>query len=228
MIDEIIPIRLPLPLNIAYVNSYLIKSNGSAFLIDTGMTNARGLLKAELGRQGCQPGALKLILLTHGDFDHIGNAVYLRAQFGAKIAMHPGDSGMLENGDMFWNRKFQNCFLRGLMKATIPFKSKNWGKADFFLEDGMSLTDFGLNATVYNTPGHSSGSICFLTKDGALFAGDLFTNSTGRAMLNRMMYDKPAGDASYQRLKSFPIRMVYPGHGNPFLWQKLFTDQVHP
>jgi hypothetical protein len=40
-------------------------------------------------------------------------------------------------------------------------------------------------------------------------------------MLNSMMYDKPAGDASFERLKSFAIKMVYPGHGSPFPWNRL-------
>jgi len=219
---QITTISLPLPLNISKVNSYLIKTDSEFFLIDTGMTNARRQLDAELEKRGCHPGDLKLILLTHGDFDHTGNAVYLRQRFGAQIAMHNGDKGMLESGDMFWNRKFDNRLLRGLMKTFMPFKVENQGKPDIFLEDGASLSADGLDATIYNTPGHSTGSICILTTTGDLFAGDLLTNSTGKAMLNSMMYDKEAGTAGLERLKSLPIQTVYPGHGQPFSWEALF------
>jgi len=222
MSPEIITIRLPFPLNISYVNSYLVKSDKFFFLIDTGMTNARRQLDAELEKQGCHPGELKLILLTHGDFDHTGNAVYIRQRFGTQIAMHKGDQGMLESGDMFWNRKFDNRLLRGLMKAFMPFKAQNQGKPDILLEDGISLSDYGLDATTYNTTGHSTGSICILTATGDLFAGDLLTNSTGKPMLNSMMYDKEAGVASLIRLKTLPIQTVYPGHGQPFPWEALF------
>jgi hydroxyacylglutathione hydrolase len=31
---------------------------------------------------------LKAIVLTHGDFDHSGNASYLGKKFGTKMAMH--------------------------------------------------------------------------------------------------------------------------------------------
>jgi glyoxylase-like metal-dependent hydrolase (beta-lactamase superfamily II) len=212
---------LPLPLNISSVNSYLIKNAGNYYLVDTGMTNARRKLEAELGRLGCQPGGLRLVMLTHGDFDHIGNAVYLRERFGAQVAMHPGDSGMLENGDMFWNRKFDNRVMKSIMKSLMPFKVENEGKPDILLEDESSLSEYGLEIIVYNTPGHSTGSICFLTSEGDLFAGDLLTNSTGKPMLNRMMYDKAGGNASLERLKTLPIRMVYPGHGQPFAWDEL-------
>jgi hydroxyacylglutathione hydrolase len=218
---EIIPISLPLPLNITRVNSYLVKTDSGFFLIDTGMTNARPKLIAELEKHGCNPGELKLILLTHGDFDHTGNAVYLRQSFGAQIAMHTGDKGMLENGDMFWNRKFDNQLLRGILKTFMPFKATNQGTPDLFLEDGESLSPYGLEATIYNTPGHSSGSICILTASGDLFAGDLLTNSTGKPMLNSMMYDKEAGAISLERLKTLLIQTVYPGHGQPFKWIEL-------
>ncbi|RLI67201.1 hypothetical protein DRO91_10540, partial [Candidatus Heimdallarchaeota archaeon] len=33
-----------------------------------------GGLERELEKAGCKPGDLKLVVLTHGDFDHTGNA----------------------------------------------------------------------------------------------------------------------------------------------------------
>ena len=40
-------------------------------------------------------------------------------------------------------------------------------------------------------------------------------------MLNSMMYNRPAGEASLERLKTLPIETVYPGHGGPFAWSEL-------
>jgi glyoxylase-like metal-dependent hydrolase (beta-lactamase superfamily II) len=174
MPPKITPIQLPLLFKFAKVNCYLIKTESGFVLIDTGFTTNRRMLETELTHLGCQPGNLKLILLTHGDFDHIGNAVYLRQRLGAKIAMHKRDVGMLENGDMFWERKIDNRVMKGLFKLIMPFKTKNRGTPDILLEDGASLSGYGLDASVYNTPGHSSGSICILTKSGDLFCGDLF------------------------------------------------------
>jgi hydroxyacylglutathione hydrolase len=227
-IEQIIPILLPLPLKLSSVNSYLIQESGRFFLVDTGMTNARRQLESILQHYCPQPGDLKLILLTHGDFDHTGNARYIRDVFRAPIAMHQADSGMLEKGDMFWNRKIKN----GLMKKLIPLIArlgrKEQCKPDILLVDGDSLAEYGLEAQVLNTPGHSSGSLCFLTTGeplhnhtGDLFCGDLLTNGQGKPMLNSMMYDKPAGEASLARLKIFEIKKVYPGHGKAFNWDEL-------
>ena len=218
---QITTINLPFPLKFSMVNCYLIKTEAGFYLVDTGMTNNRRSLEIELNRLGCYPGNLKLILLTHGDFDHTGSAVYLREKYGSQICMHAEDVGMLENGDMFYHRKFENRLIRSVMRTFLPLKVENRGKPDVFLEDGASLFNYGLDATVYNTPGHSTGSVCILTSSGDLFAGDLLTNSTGKPMLNSMMYDKAQGNLSLERLKQLPIQTVYPGHGGAFAWQDL-------
>jgi glyoxylase-like metal-dependent hydrolase (beta-lactamase superfamily II) len=218
---QITPIRLPLPFKLSHVYSHLVKTDRGFFLIDTGMTNARHQLEGALEHLCCQPGDLKLILLTHGDFDHTGNAAYLRRKFDTRIAMHEGDVGMLENGDMFWNRKIKNSLLKIVLPLFIHFGKKEQCTPDLLLPDGTSLAEYGLDAQALNTPGHSTGSICILTNSGDLFCGDLLTNSTGKPMLNPMMYDTAAGYASYDRLKTFSIKMVYPGHGRPFPWEAL-------
>jgi hydroxyacylglutathione hydrolase len=222
MLQQIVPIRLPLPLKLSHVYSYLVKTDIGFFLIDTGMTNARQQLETALEHLCCHTGDLKLILLTHGDFDHTGNAKYLRGKFNAPIAMHEGDAGMLENGDMFWNRKIKSSWLKKLLPFFIRFGDKERCTPDLFLQDGGSLAEYGLEAQVLETPGHSTGSICILTSSGDLFCGDLLSNTTGKPMLNSMMYDKAAGDASFEKLKNYSIKMGYPGHGQPFSWDTLF------
>ena len=221
MTQQITPIRLPLPLNISHVNAYLVRTDPGFYLVDSGMTNARRQIELALEHLCCRPGDLKLILLTHGDFDHTGNAAHLRNKFTAKIAMHQEDSGMLTHGDMFWNRKIKNSLLKSIMSAFIRIREKDRCEPDIYVEDGISLTEYGWDARVFNTPGHSSGSISILTAYGDLFCGDLFTNSTGKPMLNSMMYDTEAGQTSLERLKTLAIKTVYPGHGQPFAWETL-------
>ncbi len=93
------------------MNCYLIDTGTGYVLIDTGSSNQRAILEKNLTSAGCKPGDLRLIALTHGDFDHTGNAAYLRKKFGSSIAMHSEDCGMVEQGDMTWNRKNQTCSL---------------------------------------------------------------------------------------------------------------------
>ncbi|NUQ04870.1 MAG: MBL fold metallo-hydrolase [Anaerolineae bacterium] len=41
-----------------------------------------------------------MILLTHGDFDHCGNAAHLRRKYQTRVAMHLDD-----RGKEFWEKQ---------------------------------------------------------------------------------------------------------------------------
>jgi len=223
MLQEIKTIRLPLPYHLGSVNCYLIATDTGHILIDTGGSNKRTDLEKELESAGCRPGNLKLIVITHGDFDHTGNAAYLRKKFGTKIAMHADDSGMIERGDMFWNRKKGNSLFRMMIPILFRFGKSDRCKPDLTIEDGYDLSEFGFDANVLSIPGHSKGSIGILTAGGdpsvglgqALFCGDLLDN-THKPVLNSIMDDSAAANASIEKLKSIAINTVYPGHGKPF------------
>ncbi len=208
-------INLPLPFRMGSVNCYLFETEAGFILIDTGGSNNRKELVRELESAGCKPGLLKLIVLTHGDFDHTGNAAYLRNAFGGKIAMHRDDVGMLQDGDMFANRKNPNLLIKMLMPVFFRFGSEVRCTPDVLIEEGDDLSEYGLDARIISIPGHSQGSIGILTADGDLFCGDLLINTDG-PVLNSLMDDLAAANASLQNLENMKIVTVYPGHGKPF------------
>jgi len=215
MPPEIKTIRLPLPLRFGSVNCYLIKTDSGAILIDTGCSNSRTELGRELLGAGCEPGGLKLIVLTHGDFDHSGNAAYLRKEFGARIAMHRQDSGMVERGDIFGGREKGPFIFKLLAPVLLRFGRSKRFRPDLYLEDGDDLAEYGLEARVLHIPGHSRGSIAVLTAGGQLFSGDLVVRKNG-PVRNSLIDDPAAASASIARLKSLKIDTVYPGHGRSF------------
>ncbi len=154
------------------------------------------------------------ILLTHGHGDHIGAVDELRDLFGAKVGIHAADAGMLTDSR-------QN--LSVYIGQALSFRA-----ADILLHDGQEISIGNRKLKVIATPGHSRGSICFLTGEG-LFSGDtLFAGSIGRT-------DFPGGSLE-QLLQGVATKLlilpedtpVYPGHGeyttigqekreNPFL-----------
>jgi hydroxyacylglutathione hydrolase len=219
VLKEIKTIKLSFPFKLGSVNCYLLKTDSGYFLIDTGYSNSRASLENVLRNAICNRSHLKLIILTHGDFDHVGNAAYLRRKYGAKIAMHYLDSEMVEHGDMLWNRK-ANQLIKLLSKVLFlipPFRlsKPNRFVSDLFIDDGFSLLDYGLDAKVLNIPGHSKGSIGILTYEGDLFCGDLFVNGE-KPTLNSIIDDFKSANSSVEKLKGLKISTVYPGHGDPF------------
>jgi len=217
-------ITLPLPYKLGTVNCYLIETNTGYILIDTGCSNKRTELEKELETAGCKPDHLKLIVLTHGDFDHTGNAAYLREKFGAKIVMHNDDSGMVERRNMFWNRRKGNILLGMIARILFRFGKKERFKPDLYIDEGYDLSKYGFDAKILYIPGHSKGSIGILTADGDLFCGDLFENKD-KPVLNSIMDDLTAANASVEKLGKLKINTVYPGHGKPFLME-LFMKQL--
>jgi hydroxyacylglutathione hydrolase len=197
------------------VNCYLVRTGDGFVLIDTGRTSKREVIEKECESAGCQPGNLTLIVLTHGDFDHSGNAAYLREKFGTQIAMHKDDSGMVERGDMLWNRKKQNILIRMISKLFFRLSKSDRFKPDLYIDEGYDFSGYGFDAKVLDIPGHSKGSIGILTASSDLFCGDLLANVDKPDMWS-IIDDSVAAQASVEKLKSLQINTVYPGHGQPF------------
>jgi hydroxyacylglutathione hydrolase len=140
---------------------------------------------------------LKLIVSTHGHWDHIGDNAAVAAHTRAEIAVHPLDAHMLSDPEPLW----------------APFAIPPSVPAVELAEGGE--VRFGeVRLQVLHTPGHTEGSVClYSADDGYLFSGDtLFAGGWGRV-------DLPGGSAeqmaeSIVRLTSFddPLR-VLPGHG---------------
>jgi hydroxyacylglutathione hydrolase len=145
-------------------NTYLAVNDEAkeAVLVDAG-ANAQQVLDY-LDKNDVK---LVAILLTHGHPDHLISLNEIADATGAVSYMHQEDAQLLEHiPPMLLN-------MMGLDKLELP--------EEFLpLEDGQELELAGMKFKVLTTPGHSGGSVCFLT-DGVLFAGDLvFRGSIGR------------------------------------------------
>ena len=204
-------------IDLGMVNAYLVKTNDGFVLIDTGLPSQWPRLESQLNAAGCRPGDLKLVVLTHGDWDHIGNCVTLRQQYGAKLAMHAADVPMAAEGvtpqrtirPLLFKLMFTLMRLRRSMPQVARFTP------DLLLSDGQRLDDFGLAAKVLHLPGHTKGSIAVLTNDGGLFAGDTVGNR-GKPDCSPFVEDLAQLKHSVQVFQGLNAVMVYPGHGRPF------------
>jgi hydroxyacylglutathione hydrolase len=187
--------RLHVVIGPVRTNLYVLADPASreAIAIDTATPSLAWLTAALAEREW----TLKLIVSTHGHWDHIGDNAAVASHTGADIAVHPADRHRLERP--------QPLFAPFEIVPSVP--------AVELAEGG--LIRFGeIRLRVLHTPGHTEGSVCLLAEDdGLLFSGDtLFPGGWGRV-------DLPGGSpeemaASIARLAGMDDRVaVLPGHG---------------
>lgn len=215
---KIIPI--PLKFGILKVNCYLIEIDDGFILIDTGLNKSRKKLENALLNAGCAPGDIQLLIITHGDFDHIGNCAYIRDKYCCQVVMHKDDEEMATEGNMFFNRKNPPLILRIIAKLLFRFKRNDRFSPDIYIKEGYDFTEYGFNAKVISIPGHSKGSIGILTDEGDLFCGDLLENIKSPS-LAMIMDNKKEANESFEKLKKNNIKKIYPGHGNSFTFDEI-------
>jgi len=209
------------------VNCYLAVAGETFVLIDTGTPEKRAVLDQRLEEAGCKTGNLKVIVLTHGDYDHAGNAAHLRDRYGSQVAMHRADAGRVGRADWHLDLKPKPDKF-GLLFRAVSFFVKpgefDVFEPDIYLENGQGLSDYGFDATVLHLPGHTRGSIGILTSDRDLLCGDLM-DGMGRPSLHFFINDMAAARGSLERLRSLRVGMVYPGHGKPFRLERVTTKR---
>ncbi len=208
------------------VNCYLIRVSDGYILIDSGFSLHRRGIERELNKAGCKPGNLKLIIVTHADFDHAGNCAYLREKYGARIAMHRAESDVAEKGDMLGSRPRWPRFIRAYTRFVhlyLPIGKSKCFKPDFYLEDGQDLTEHGLDGRVVYLPGHTAGSIGVVTGGNDVFSGDLLLGNK-KPKKNSLVDSMAEMDASIEKLRNLGVKTVYPGHGRPFKLEE-FIDR---
>ncbi len=140
----------------------------------------------------------RLILLTHGHFDHILAVGDLRG-INVPVAIHERDAHMLTERDIF--------------SAVIPYDPRPFAPAEYTFTKEGEYSIAGFDFYVIPTPGHTPGSVCYVF-GGMMFTGDtLFKNSIGRTDLSG---DEAAMMRSPRALRNLPGDYdLYPGHYAP-------------
>ena len=175
-------------------NCYIVSDEASleCAVIDPGADASAILDYLEETKLRC-----RVILLTHGHFDHTGAVEDLLADTEAELFVHKGDVGVTVGGDYY--------------RFVPPQGTKYYAEGDVVCVGSLSFT-------VMETPGHTPGSVVLLcseaaSEDRVLFSGDtLFRDSCGRT-------DFPGSSPeamfrSLRRIAELPGDCeVYPGHG---------------
>lgn len=143
---------------------------------------------------------VKMILLTHGHFDHIMAVGELKARWKAPVWAWEKENRVLSDDSLNLSDRFES--------GRVSLQADRW------LKDGDVFELIGFSFRLIATPGHTEGSCCYYVEsEKVLFSGDtLFDGSYGRV-------DFPTSDSRQmihsvaEVLFSLPDEVkVYPGH----------------
>lgn len=201
--------------------SYVIQDKGT-IMVDAGAPNKLNTFIKVMKKASIDPKQIKLIIQTHGHWDHIGSTKAIKEATGAPVAMHEPDKEWLEKsltplppGVTTWGRLMMKFTSRFMLPADISATT-----VDIILPDKeFSLHPFGIPGKVLHTPGHSMGSVSILLETGDAFVGDIATNDILFGFgpkLTILAEDLEKVKESWKLLLDQGAKVIYPGHGNPF------------
>ncbi|MDR1806107.1 MAG: MBL fold metallo-hydrolase [Clostridium sp.] len=186
---------------------YLLTGDKMALLIDTGINKGdlRGFVSSLTGLP-------VTVVCTHGHFDHIGCAW----QFGGALVSDDDDKLLADHLDQNYlksliKKEYSPLFCRLakkiIDKLTIPPPKTTWAHLPESIELGNRRIE------VIKTPGHTTGSVCFLDrKNKMLFSGD--TVCDWGILLHLDGTDVSTYLQSVKKLKALESEFddIWPGH----------------
>lgn len=145
----------------------------------------------------------KYILMTHDHMDHVGALVKIKRELEVPLAAHFADSGQL---------------------PVAP---------ELSLIDGQKIAFGNIRLKVIHTPGHTPGSVCFLTGPYLISGDTVFPGGPGKSFSPESFKQIVSSITG----KIFPLpdeTLIFPGHGDSTTLAaekanyKIFSKKDHP
>lgn len=188
-------------------NSYIVEFNGNSILIDPGDNFIELDTFFALNKSNH-----KVILNTHGHFDHIGSVQDFRLKYNIPFYIHSMEKRNISQSNL-------------LRKFTGDNQIYKIPDIDFFIDKQETYYFIDKEIKIYHLPGHSAGSIC-IQIDKNLFCGDtIFENGIGRTDLPGSNKKDLFNSVNFI-LNNFKDFKIFPGHNNPFILNNNIIDKL--
>ncbi|WP_424357620.1 MBL fold metallo-hydrolase [Methanocella sp. MCL-LM] len=197
----------------SFTNSYILKGDRAAAIIDAGLPGYEKKIFAALDANGIARDQVKLLILTHGHGDHYGSLKALKAAFHAPVMAGWPDASYVEKGE---SAPVVPVNLTGRMIKLFTGAKASPCKVDVVVKEDMNLSAYGIDARVLTMPGHTMGSLAVLASDGGCAVGDnlaalVLKNSPG---MPPFAESPDMIGAGLKKVLDNGATDICPGHGN--------------
>lgn len=161
-------------------NIFFYTKNSVTIMIDAGYNYGR--LKEKMGWLDLDPAAIRHILITHQDTDHVGAVERDSDGLFREAALYIG-----EEENRYLTGEKRRRVIHGLYK--LPQVAIDNSKV--LLRDGQLIDIEGIKVECFLVPGHTWGHMVYLIDDTYLFTGDTiwFGPDGGRGFINMLAED---------------------------------------
>ncbi len=210
-------------------NVCLLTNGKQNILIDTSVKG--DWYKLEKRLNDLKINQIDYLILTHTHFDHAGNAFKIRKKYSSKVIVHKSGLNYLTSGDNIIPNG-TNIFTRILIKifAKKVFPKLKYEPCDYDLlvDTYFELNDFGFNAYIINTTGHTGDSISVIIDDEIAIVGDTMFGVFKWSIMPPFGLNINQLIDSWGRLLETNCNVFVPGHGfalNRLMVQKGFAKR---
>jgi metallo-beta-lactamase class B len=201
------------------VSAFLVTGPDGHVLIDGGYAGTAPMIVNSIAKLGFRITDVKLLLNSHGHFDHAGGLAALKKASGAQLWVNEGDADAIESGGA---RDLALGPWRFL--AAVGIAKYKPVKVDRRLQDGAVVRLGPIQLTAHHTPGHTRGctSWSFPVRDSGREL--LAVNICSLALLpldslvNPERYPSVRSDfeRSFAKLRSLPADIHLAPHARQF------------
>lgn len=239
-----------IPLKLSVTTDYLVKTDDTYLLIDTGYEEDWELFQRRLKEANVELPQIGYLLLTHHHDDHCGllHAI-LRENSAIRVAMsdlcgeliQKGENDLTHGGGLLNKRvafltRHKQAYVSLVLHKKVD-KSKNLKfepyhscDNDIVFTGEPKLRDIGipLDGRILQTPGHTVDSVSVLFPDGDCLVGDAAAHMlpfAGTHYCVIFICDVDTYYNSWEKLIRAGAKRILPAHGAPFSADKLVKNR---
>lgn len=211
-------------------NVFLLSDGKINILIDTSVSRLWPKLQEQLNKLGIN--TVDYLILTHAHFDHAANAKRIKEKFNSLVFIHKHEESYLSRGDNILpgGTTFLTVFIVNLLGKRLFHRFKYEPcSPDILVDAEYNLKEFGFNAYLLHTPGHTRGSMSLIVDDEIAIVGDTMFGVFRWSVFPPYAEDKDTMIKSWGKLLATKCSMFLPSHGtenSELLVQKDYNKRV--